>query len=205
MLNDFDRALHGARKGDTTMSKYGKLGWDVGSVGRWTRLVFGILLTALVVLDFIGGSHTHSPATNLLTGILFVGIVAIYFAGYMLIVERVKDKNPWIPTVIFVFPAVYFGVINAMFVPSELSFGVLVGLPGINHPLSLAMVLYFGLSLTVQFFSRYGGCEVIAIQNLILKKECSSYCVGLLPLDFVEKLIVDRFADPMSSTDRPQH
>jgi hypothetical protein len=32
------------------------------------------------------------------------------------------------------------------------------------------MLLYVGISLLVQFFTTYGGCEVIAIQNLIFRK-----------------------------------
>ncbi len=42
--------------------------------------------------------------------------------------------------------------------------------------------------------TKYGGCEVIAIQNLIYRKRSSSYCVPLLPLDMAEKAIVDAFA-----------
>ena len=87
----------------------------------------------------------------------------------------------------------YFGI-NGIFVPFEWSFGYLIGLPYVNHPITIAILLYVGISLPIQFFTRYGGCEVIAIQNLIYRKECSSYCVPLLPLDMAEKAIVDRLA-----------
>ncbi len=144
-------------------------------------------------MDFVGGSHTHSLGTNVLTSVFFVGIVLIYFAAYLLVIERVKDKSPWIPTIIFVFPAMYF-LINGMFMPFELSFGYLIGMPYVNHPITLAMLLYVGISLPVQFFTKYGGCEVIAIQNLFYRKRCLSYCVPLLPLDMAEKAIVDALA-----------
>ncbi len=175
------------------MSRYGQVGWDVGVVGRWFRLVMGVLMTGLLVFDFVGGDHTHSLRTNVLTGLFFVGFVLVYFGAYWLVVERVKDKSPWIPTVIFVFPAMYFFA-NGQIVPPELSFGYLIGMPFVNHPLSLAILLYVGISMVVQFFTRYGGCEVIAIQNLIYRKRCSSYCVPLLPLDMAEKKIVDALA-----------
>ncbi len=175
------------------MSKYGQVGWDVGSVGRWFRLVMGLLMTGFFVYDFVGGEHTHSLRTNVLTGLFFVGFVLVYFAAYLLVVERVKGKSPWIPTMIFVFPAMYF-LINGLFVPLELSFGYLIGVPYVNHPITLAMLVYVGVSLVVQFFTRYGGCEVIAIQNLVYRKQCSSYCVPLLPLDVAEKAIVDAVA-----------
>lgn len=179
---------------EKTMSEYGKLGWDVGRVGRWIRLVLGLLLVAFVIFDFSGADHTHSLRTNLLTVLFFVAFVAAYSVVYLVVVDRVKDMSPWIATAIFVFPAIYFSAVNAFMVPPEASFGHLIGLPYVNHPLFLAMVLYIGISFPVQFFTRYGGCEVVAIQNLVFRKECSSYCVPLLPVDLVEKAVVDAFA-----------
>ena len=176
------------------MSKYGQVGRDVGIVGRWFRLVAGIVIMFAVFWDFFGGDHTHSLRTNVLTALFFVGFVFAYQAVYLLVAERVRDKSPWIATIIFVFPAMYFSTINAFFVPFELSFGYLIGMPFINHPITLGMLLYIGISFPVQFFSKYGGCEVIAIQNLISKKDCDSYCVPLLPLDLAEKAIVDSIA-----------
>ena len=182
------------RKETARMSQYGKVGRDVGVVGRWIRLMMGTLITFLVLYDFLGGTHTHSLRTNTLIVVFLVGFVLAYYAGYVVIAERVKDKSPWIPTVIFVFPAIYFSVINAFVVPYELSFGYLIGMPYINHPITIAILLYIGISFPVQFFTRYGGCEVIAIQNLIFKKNYASYCVPLLPIDMLEKTIVDAIA-----------
>lgn len=176
------------------MLKYGRVGRDVGIVGRWFRLLMGLVITFFVLLDFFGGTHTHSLTTNALVVLFFVGFVLAYQAGYLLIADKVKDKSPWIPTIIFVLPAMYFSTINAFFVPYELSFGYLIGMPFINHPITIAMLLYIGVSFPVQFFTKYGGCEVIAIQNLVYKKNYSSYCVPLLPLDILEKTIVDAFA-----------
>lgn len=185
------------------MSKYGQVGWDVGIVGRWSRLVIAVLVTSLVVSDLVGGFHTHSLRTNVLTGLFFVGFVLVYFAAYLLVIERVKDKSPWIPTMIFVFPAMYF-IANGMFVPVELRLGYLIGMPYVNHPLMLAMFLYAGISTGVQFFTKYGGCEVIAIQNLIYRKRCLSYCVPLLPLDMAEKAIVDALARRQHVSSEPE-
>jgi len=175
------------------MSTYGKVGWDVGVVGRWFRLLMGALMMLLVLGDYVGGNHTHSLGMNALAALFFVGFVIAYFGIYLLVVDRVKHMNPWIPTIIFVLPAMYF-IFNGLFAPFELSFGYMIGLPYVNHPITIAILLYVGISLPIQFFTRYGGCEVIAIQNLIYRKECSSYCVPLLPLDIAEKAIVDRLA-----------
>ena len=176
------------------MSHYGKVGRDVGIVGRWIRLVLGIMLTFIVLYDFFGGNHTHTTRTNALIVLFFVGFVLAYYGVYRLVAERLKDKSPWIATVIFVFPAIYFANINAFVVPFELSFGYLIGMPFVNHPITIAMILYIGISFPVQFLTKYGGCEVIAIQNLISKKNHPSYCVPLLPIDILEKTIVDAIA-----------
>ena len=128
----------------------------MGIVGRWFRLVMGILMTSLLIFDFVGGSHTHSLRTNVLTGVFFVGFVLVYFAAYLLVIERVKDKSPWIPTMIFVVPAMYI-LINGLMVPFELSFGYLIGMPSVNHPLMLAMLLYVGISLAIQFLTKYSS------------------------------------------------
>lgn len=173
------------------MSKYGQVGWDVGIVGRWVRLAAGVLILAAVLFDFFGGGHVHSLKMNLLVAVFFVAFVVAYLAVYLLVADRIAGKSPWISTMIFVLPAIYFSTINAFFVPYELSFGYLIGLPSINHPITIAMLLYIGVSFPIQFFTKYGGCEVIAIQNLIYRKKFSSYCVPLLPLDIVEKMIVD--------------
>ena len=137
------------------MSKYGQVGWDVGIVGRWFRLVMGFLFTGLVVFDLVGAFHTHSLRTNVLTGLFFVGFVLVYFAAYLLVIERVKDMSPWIPTMIFVFPAMYF-MSNGVFVPLELRFGHLIGMPYVNHPIMLAMVLGCTPAFQLRFSSSRG-------------------------------------------------
>lgn len=176
------------------MSTYGTVGKDVGTVGRWIRLAGGGLILLLVLADFVGGTHSHSARTNALIVLFFVAIVFAYHGVYLWVHPWVRGKSPWIPTMIFVVPAMYFSTINAFLVRPELSFGYLIGAPYVNHPLTIAMLLYIGVSFPVQFFTRYGGCEVVAIQNLIFKKELTSYCVPLLPLDAVEKAIVDGIA-----------
>ena len=64
------------------MSHYGKVGRDVGIVGRWIRLLAGILITSLVLLDFLGGNHTHSLRTNMLIFLFFVGFIFVYLFIY---------------------------------------------------------------------------------------------------------------------------
>jgi len=55
-------------------------------------------------------------------------------------------------------------------------------------------LLYVGASFFFQWGARYGGCEVVAIPNFLFKKNYGSYCVPLLPLDVIEKAIVEKRA-----------
>ncbi len=92
---------------------------------------------------------------------------------------------------IFVVPAMFFLVAPEF--NSGLQIGHWLNLPELNHPFRLALFLYVGVSLFLQWQAKYGGCEVVSIPNFIFRKDYGSYCVPLLPLDVTEKFIVDRF------------
>ena len=48
------------------MAGYGQVGVNVGSVGRWTRFILGILLIVFVATDFYPVTHSHSSASYLM-------------------------------------------------------------------------------------------------------------------------------------------
>ncbi len=180
------------------MESYGELGVNVGSVGRWTRFVLGVLTVAFVATDFYSGTHTHSIATYLMMALSFLGIMGIYTLGHMLIGDRLRGKSAWWGTLIFVVPAMFL-LLGPAFDPS-LQVGHWLNMPALNHPFMLALLLYFGISFFFQWRAEYGGCEVVAIPNFLFKKNYGSYCVPLLPLDFVEKMIVEKKAVESKST-----
>ena len=59
------------------------------------------------------------------------------------------------------------------------------------HTFHQAILLYIGVSLIFSFFMRYGGCEVMSIPGLFLRKRQAVYC-PLNVIDAVEKAVVDR-------------
>ena len=59
---------------------------------------------------------------------------------------------------------------------------------------SLAMGVYVGLSFILQWRIKYGGCEVVAVPIILLKKRYTTYCVPLVALDAVEKKVVNTLA-----------
>ena len=172
------------------MASYGQIGVNVGSVGRWTRFVLGILVVTVVAMDFYPVTHTHSIATYVMIALSFLGIVSIYTLAHMLIGDRLRGKSAWWGTLIFVVPAMFL-LISPAFDPN-LQVGYWLNMPALNHPFNVAFLLYIGISFLFQWRAEYGGCEVVAIPNFIFKKNYGSYCVPLLPLDFVEKMIVEK-------------
>ena len=174
------------------MSNYGVVGVNVGSVGRWTRFVLGILMLLFVATDFFPATHAHSLASFLMMILSFAAILGIYTLGHVLIGDRLSGRSAWWGTLIFVVPAMFL-IIAPEFNP-RLQVGYLLNLPGLNHPFRLALFTYIGLSFFFQWRAKYGGCEVVTIPNFLFKKNYGSYCVPLLPLDAAEKLIVDKFS-----------
>ena len=184
------------------MASYGELGVNVGSVGRWTRFVLGVLVIVFVAADFYPATHTHDMASYLMMVLSFVAIVGVYTLVHALIGDRLSGKSAWWGTMIFVFP-IMFLLIGPMFDPG-LQIGSWLNLPALNHPFRIALLLYIGISFFFQWRAKYGGCEVVTIPNFILKKTYGSYCVPLLPLDMLEKAIVDKVGNESSSASDSQ-
>jgi hypothetical protein len=170
------------------MGTYGKLGINVGSVGRWVRFTLGVLMTLWVLTDFFG-NHSHSLSFYLLLMGSFAAITGVYTLGHIWLGDKLVGKNPVIATLIFVVP-VMFLICAPSFDPS-LQVGTWLGYRALNHPFLLALLFYVAISFFFQFRSKYGGCEVVSIPNFLFKKNYGSYCVPLLPLDALEKIIVD--------------
>jgi len=180
------------------MASYGKVGVNVGSVGRWTRFVLGILVIVIVAMDFYSVTHTHDMASYLMMVLSFVAILGVYTLGHVLIGDKLAGKSAWWGTIIFVVPVIFIFIAPA-FDPS-LQIGYLLNLPALNHPFQIALVSYVGISFFFQWRAKNGGCEVVSISNFIFKKNYGSYCVPLLPLDVLEKLIVDKVGKTRSSS-----
>ena len=181
------------------MASYGKVGVNVGIVGRWTRFVLGILMIVFVATDFYPVTHTHDMASYLMMVLSFVAILGVYTLVHVLIGDKLAGKSAWWGTMIFVAP-VMFLFFAPMFDPS-LQIGHLLNLPALNHPFQIALLSYIGISFFFQWRAKYGGCEVVSIPNFIFKKNYGSYCVPLLPLDMLEKVIVENVGNRTGSAD----
>ena len=59
-------------------------------------------------------------------------------------------------------------------------------------PFILAMGLYIGASFLLQWKLKYGGGEGVAIPILLFTKRYATYCIPLVAVDAVEKVVADR-------------
>ena len=181
------------------MASYGEVGINVGSVGRWTRFVIGILTLFIVAMDFNSVTHTHDMASYLMMVLSFAAILGVYTLGHVLIGDKLCGKSAWWGTMIFVAPAMF--LLMAPFFYPSLQIGYWLSIPPLNHPFQIALLLYVGISFFFQWRAKYGGCEVVSIPNFIFKKNYGSYCVPLLPLDMLEKFIVDKIGSRNAAAD----
>ncbi len=151
------------------------IGRGIGPVGRWVRLFLGIDTLVFLVVNplFLHPVARHAlPAfAASVAGILLV-ISAVYFAVFALMGESILSKlNPWAGT------GIYLGI------PTSLA---LLGV--IPQTVQVAFGVYIGVGLILLFFMRYGGCEVVALPSLILKRRFTVYC-PLNAIDAIERAV----------------
>lgn len=140
-----------------------RIGQGIGPIGRWLRLFLGVYFLIFLVLNPL---YLHPLTVRALHALAltvvgyFLLIVALHFIVFFLISKPILSRlNPWAGTTIFV------GIPT---VPALLGF----------YPLAVQMAFgfYVGISLVLLFFMRYGGCEVVAIPSLLLKRRFPMYC-----------------------------
>jgi hypothetical protein len=139
------------------------IGRGIGPVGRWSRLFLGLYFLTFL---FLNPLYLHPvPNDEIVTFAVavagsFLLIVALYFAAFYLVGDMILSRtSPWVGTIVF------------LGLPSAL--GLLGLLP---RPVQMAFGLYVGCSLILIFFMRYGGCEVVGLPSLLLKRRFTLYC-----------------------------
>lgn len=168
-------------------SRFGTLGLDVGVFGRWSRLAWGVLLLIPIAYAVVTSDLLDSGAFYLQAVLYLVGITAAYLLVYWAFGERFfASANPWVNTAIFVGPAFAVGWWPILVAP----------VTGVELPeaLVLAMGVYIGVSFILQWRIGYGGCEVVSIPIILLRRRYVTYCIPLVALDAVEKKVVDSHA-----------
>lgn len=147
------------------------IGYDLGTVGTWVRIAIGVVASlALLVIDL-----TDTGARFLVdTSLWFVGILVVYMVVFALLAPRVLPRlNPWVSTVIFYGPVLILPYVDAL-----------------PDTFRVALALYVSVSIVVVVMVRYGGCEVVGIPSLIMRRRYVVYCPWNT-VDLVDKAIED--------------
>ena len=132
-----------------------RVGRDLLPVGRSIRIVAGLALlvaAALSSLQFRG-----SPLV--LGGIAAVFVICV--VGYTLVVWLLGERffrcgDPWLLAILLVAPALVLFLF-----PEQLSIGY---------------DAFLGISMVVQATIAYGGCEVMGIPTLLVRRRYTVYC-----------------------------
>ena len=139
------------------------IGYHVGPYGRWVRLIFAIYFLVFFVVNplVLNSQPLDDFLPFALQTLMWVGVVTgaylvvFYFLGELLLAKM----NPWVGTLVFLGAPTIVGLLGYMPQQVQIAFGVYV-------PLSLILI----------FFMKYGGCEVIALPSLILRRRYTMYC-----------------------------
>lgn len=149
------------------------IGYDLGTVGTWVRILIGVVAyLALLTIDLA----SDDVGVGFLAGVLayFLAILALYTIVYWLLAPRILPKlNPWVSTVLFYGPVLVLPYVEA--------------LPGTFR---VALSVYVTVSIVVVVFIRYGGCEVVGVPSLIVRRRYVVYCPWNT-VDLVDKAVQD--------------
>ena len=147
-----------------------RVGRDLLPVGRSIRVVAGLALLAASVLSSLQvGGAPIVPG-----GLAAVFVVAV--VGYTLVVWLLGERlfragDPWLLAILLVAPATVLFLF-----PAQLAIGYDV---------------FLGISMLTQAAIGYGGCEVMGIPTLFVRRRYTVYC-AMNGGDFVEQWLVRR-------------
>ncbi len=146
-------------------------GRHIGTVGTAARTVLGVIMVGSVVVGHVRGDFDPAP---------FVLGLAVFPAGVLVWQRRWGRRHPerlvvtgplGYPLTVAVFSALYF---TWWYAPSV-------------SALSDAALLFYGTSMLAAAVSGYGGCEVLAISNWILRRDDQIGCLLFEPVDRAER------------------
>lgn len=155
-----------------------RIGRDVLPAGRIVRGLAGFLFIAGVAGSVISGELGTLSWTLARELALALIVVA---AGYTVLVGLLGERllarvDPWLAAILLVAPV-----------------AVLSSLPAVPPAIAEGALLYIGVSLLVEAVAGYGGCEVVGVQMLMLRRRYTVYCV-LNAADLVERRLRRRSA-----------
>jgi Family of unknown function (DUF6410) len=134
-----------------------RIGRNATTLGRWVRLLGGLLLVLITGLSMISLTD-RADARGVLVSCL--AIVMVYELAYLVLEKPLLARmNPWLNSLVMVVPALVIALVPVF--PTELRYG---------------MILYLGVTCILNAVMGYGSCEVLAIPTLVHKRQYDVYC-----------------------------
>ena len=135
------------------------IGRDLSPAGRFVRTLAGLLnLVAAVAV----GSAAGPVSAHLLwqAGLTFAIAALAYTAVVAALGPRLFGRiDPWVTAILVVLPL-----------------AVVFAWPGLPDPVSVGTFAFIGISHLVQSVIGYGGCEIVGIPSLLLRRRYTVYC-----------------------------
>jgi|SRR5690242_12227229 uncharacterized protein DUF6410 len=150
------------------------VGRDLGQVGRLVRVLAGLLnlAAALSVLSFM---RPITPADLAQVGLAAAVTAAVYTVAVATLGQQLLPRiDPWLAALLLVLPL-----------------AVLFLLPFTPDWITVGAFLFIAISQFVQAAIGYGGCEIVGIPTLVLRKRHTIYC-ALNGADIVERWLQAR-------------
>lgn len=148
------------------------VGYDLGAVGAWLRVALGVIVSGYFLVDDL--ARLADPKTIATVAGWFLAILAAYLAAFWWLGPRVlARRSPWVGT------AILYGPV------------LLVAYLDLPDAVSLAVGAYIAVSTLVVVFMRYGGCEVVGIPSLLLRRRYRVYCPWNLQADLADRALAD--------------
>jgi hypothetical protein len=151
---------------------------EIGAVGTSARVIVGLILVTLGVLGgrvVVSNGHVQSGFDPVS---LALGLLA--FPGVVLAWQWLRARNA--PARLVATGSIATGL-------NMLVFLALVLTPLYASPLaftSAAALVFYGASMLFAAARGYGGCEVLAVSNWLLRREDQVGCLVFSPLDHLE-------------------
>ena len=134
-----------------------EIGRDSTTLGRWFRLVLGLLLILFASLRTISITDRVDALPLILT---FLAILVVYYLAYLVLEKSLLARNnPWLNMLVFVVPALVIALVPVF--PATIQAG---------------MILYLGVTSVLNAMIGYGGCEVLAVPTLVYRRRYDVYC-----------------------------
>lgn len=150
------------------------IGRDLGRAGRLVRVLAGLLnlAAALSIARLMG---TISAEVLAQIGLAATAAAIVYTLVVAALGQRLLAQiDPWLAALILIIPL-----------------AVLFVLPFVPDSITVGAFLYIAMSQFVQAAIGYGGCEIVGIPTLLLRKRYTVYC-ALNGADVVERWLRSR-------------